>query len=614
MMTATVDSKNSVVISPFLHSWSSQLMDAATDAERGSEEGGVKMPSLQRLSSQSVRSSQRAESRCGSFQESSRVDGAPADEEKRESGPTSKAKEDQMEMPPKHLRVMEGPMEKEVLGRDGVKFQKRVATMTEERLCFSKVVHPQQASIVKMTESKALPASVLELQKVFHRHDADGNGTLDVEEATECLIELNLYSTAQDVSTLFQALDADKSGALDWDEFVVLARQASAANLVVDFIPLDEIELIQFELMPVVSEEDQHGGQWTHVANSRNAIPEALQDKQGRKRRIPGETDSEDSELYATNETFCETIRNVAVAAVHSAKSWLETTTGFDFDGDGNIGSEWQVPAYDPKSLEFHLIIGTLADGHNSGRTYVFRVPHAQAQDWFMTLQQSVRQAKVNKRQQVMLSRYGTSKYSMYRYKVHKMYVSNTFSYITAFLIIFAFFLDMVEAQLLPQKNTSEFWKILYVDATITTCFTVELFINIFAHSNYGFRPFYMRWSSWFDVSIVIVSWLNVILTASGQDFPNAKMLRLLRLGRAVRLFNSLKDLNRLITAVSSAMYPVCNAFLILFITSCVYGILGTNFFRDKEPEFFADFLTSLFTMCASCVCVSVCLCVCVSV
>ena len=87
-------------------------------------------------------------------------------------------------------------------------------------------------------------------------------------------------------------------------------------------------------------------------------------------------------------------------------------------------------------------------------------------------------------------------------------------------------------------------------------------------------------------------------------------MLRLLRLGRAVRLFNSLKDLNRLITAVSSALYPVCNAFLILFITSCVYGILGTNYFRDKEPEFFAVFLTSLFTMCASCVCV----CVCVSV
>ncbi|MGB1600812.1 MAG: ion transporter, partial [Promethearchaeia archaeon] len=82
-----------------------------------------------------------------------------------------------------------------------------------------------------------------------------------------------------------------------------------------------------------------------------------------------------------------------------------------------------------------------------------------------------------------------------------------------------------------------------------------------------------------------------------GQQGAKFKMLRLLRLGRAVRLFSALKDLNRLIMAVSSALYPVCNAFLILFITSCVYGVLGTNFFREMEPEYFENFLTSLFTM-----------------
>lgn len=65
----------------------------------------------------------------------------------------------------------------------------------------------------------------------------------------------------------------------------------------------------------------------------------------------------------------------------------------------------------------------------------------------------------------------------------------------------------------------------------------------------------------------------------------------------AVRLFSALKDLNRLITAVSKAVVPVCNAFLILLIVAAMYAILGTSFFHHRTPKYFGDFLTSLFTM-----------------
>jgi voltage-gated sodium channel len=85
-------------------------------------------------------------------------------------------------------------------------------------------------------------------------------------------------------------------------------------------------------------------------------------------------------------------------------------------------------------------------------------------------------------------------------------------------------------------------------------------------------------------------------VTASGGELPNAKLLRLLRLGQAVKLFKTLKELNRLITSVSKAVVPVCNAFLI-FIIAAIYAILGTNFFGEQTPEFFLNFKTSLFTM-----------------
>ena len=72
------------------------------------------------------------------------------------------------------------------------------------------------------------------------------------------------------------------------------------------------------------------------------------------------------------------------------------------------------------------------------------------------------------------------------------------------------------------------------LDATLTAVFTVELMINIFAHSNDGFRPFYTRGSNWFEAFIVVVSLCNVILSLhsySGTELANAELLRLLRLG-----------------------------------------------------------------------------------
>ena len=81
------------------------------------------------------------------------------------------------------------------------------------------------------------------------------------------------------------------------------------------------------------------------------------------------------------------------------------------------------------------------------------------------------------------------------------------------------------------------------------------------------------------------------------RSLPNAKLLRLLRVGKVIRLVSSLKDLQRIIGAVTSAVVPVCNAFLLVLIISCVYAIVGRTFFIDTAPEFFADFHTGLFTM-----------------
>ena len=89
-----------------------------------------------------------------------------------------------------------------------------------------------------------------------------------------------------------------------------------------------------------------------------------------------------------------------------------------------------------------------------------------------------------------------------------------------------------------------------------------------------------------------------MVLVQVGESIStNTKLLRLLRIGRVIRLFSALKDLQKIITACSSAVLPVCNAFLILLIIASVYAIVGTNFFSFRMPEYFGNFHTSLLTM-----------------
>jgi voltage-gated sodium channel len=121
--------------------------------------------------------------------------------------------------------------------------------------------------------------------------------------------------------------------------------------------------------------------------------------------------------------------------------------------------------------------------------------------------------------------------------------------------------------------------------------------MHAFAKSSDWFRPFLAESTNLLDVCIVTVSVASLSLLLSGTELPSIKMLRLIRVGRVVRLVRKFKSLDRMLTATSSSVGPVCNALLLLLICTAVFATLGTHFFRLRSPEFFGDLLTSLFTM-----------------
>ena len=257
-------------------------------------------------------------------------------------------------IPPKSMRIFEGPMEKKALSSSGVKWQERYATLTDFHLGFAKRLDMKSPEAMRWLHTKKLPTSVSVLEEIFKRVDADGNGSLDLEEAKACLIELNLYSNDQDVLILFQALDVDRSETLSLEEFLDLTKKAHAANHVVDYIPLAEIIDLKAEIHP------------------RKGV--VLQSEKLEDSPSPEQT------LMSSNTDAIETNHNPSFLKI--VLNRLEAATGLDIDGDGKADTAVQVPGHDPSVSEVHICITTIYGGHNSGKTYIHRVPECDAQAW----------------------------------------------------------------------------------------------------------------------------------------------------------------------------------------------------------------------------------------
>ena len=463
-------------------------------------------------------------------------------------------------LPPGDEWLFSGNMMKEVITAKGIKWHTRFVVLLQEYLTFSK--HFEGSEADSSDHLPELEMSVENLRATFNDNDSNHDGELEMEEAKQAMMALNMFSTQQDFDRMFTLLDSDGSGTLDWTEFKVLVERQNVSQQILDCIPLSEITEVDFDI---------------------------------RKRNAGGQKGSfrgpHAADVGGGEHGFLQGLKTSVLGAV-------EAVTGLDLDGDGKTDNI-VIPEYDPDTHELHLIIPTVEGGKNGGRVYVYVVPHEAAQEWVSSLTNACKEAAKRRQRRELEEVYGHSAWSYRRAQAAAIYNSFTFQMLTFVLITLGFIFDMAEAQVLPQDGSTEATTFFLLDIVITGAFTLELLVNLFAHSNNGFQPFFSRPANWFDGAIVLVSITNILLTTAGTEFggDNTKLLRLLRIGRVVRLFSSLKDFQKLLTAITSSVLPVCNAFAILLTITAVYSVLGTTFFRNKNEEFFANFHTSLFTM-----------------
>jgi hypothetical protein len=106
-----------------------------------------------------------------------------------------------------------------------------------------------------------------------------------------------------------------------------------------------------------------------------------------------------------------------------------------------------------------------------------------------------------------------------------------------------------------------------------TLLFTAELAVNAFSH---WFHPFIQNSWSILDTFIVAMSLMSLIVT----NQPTG-IVRILRALRVIRLFGRVASLKKIISALTMALLPVLNVFLILFL---LMGICELPHRSTPEP------------------------------
>eukprot|EP00854_Cymbomonas_tetramitiformis_P007855 gene7855-9328_t len=203
-----------------------------------------------------------------------------------------------------------------------------------------------------------------------------------------------------------------------------------------------------------------------------------------------------------------------------------------------------------------------------------------------------------------------------YQKLARKWYNSNVIQFAIAFVIFLNFILNAVEAQAGMGMLPANLMRIYQADGVahskyivvpddmqdvftvfediFTVIFTVELFLNMYAHWCWKF------WGSgWniFDFLVVTVS----LLARTLAGIPGITQLRLVRAFRVFRLVKRFKALRIILLAIEQALPGCANAAAILVLVTSIYAILGVEFFRtfdsSSSNDYFLNFTSAFFSL-----------------
>ena len=241
------------------------------------------------------------------------------------------------------------------------------------------------------------------------------------------------------------------------------------------------------------------------------------------------------------------------------------------------------------------FVIKTEPHGRNFGRAYVFRTSKpGDCHEWVEALLDAVGEAYDERDRQTMLENMRGNPIEWARFRAEEMYNRSEGQLLISTIIVASFVCDVLEAELLPVDGSVTSAVLSGINLGADCFFYCELTINLFAHSNHCFKPFYESGWNIFDACVVMTT-IVAFLT------PNriVKLMRHLRIFRLCRIFRRIPALSVIMGCVGGALFPLANAFVLQLMVTVVYAIFATHLFRDYGAlgqDLFGNFHRSMFT------------------
>jgi len=159
---------------------------------------------------------------------------------------------------------------------------------------------------------------------------------------------------------------------------------------------------------------------------------------------------------------------------------------------------------------------------------------------------------------------------------VRKFYLLRSIQILVAVVIFLNFFTAALEAQLIPEENTSTADVFKAFEWFYVYAFLIELLVNMYGHFWWEF--WHSGWNL-FDFFIVLIS----LIAIYNPDVPAMSVLRLFRAFRVVRLFKRVDEMKKIIEGIMKSLPSLSYAFIAMGLIIGIWAIMGVDFFGKIE-------------------------------
>jgi len=178
---------------------------------------------------------------------------------------------------------------------------------------------------------------------------------------------------------------------------------------------------------------------------------------------------------------------------------------------------------------------------------------------------------------------------------VKKFYLLRSIQILVAVLIIMNFVTYAIQSQTLPESGSATDDMFVAFEYFYVYVFFIELLLNMYGHY---WWPFWKSGWNWFDLIIVLVSFLAIYL----PNLPAISVLRLFRAFRVVRLFKRVKEMRKMIEGVLTSLPSLSYAFGSLGLITGIWAIIGVDLFghmvhKGQKGYYFGNFFKSCLSL-----------------